>query len=157
MFSTLVILSIYTIKLSNRFGIPSLVLFLAIGMLAGSDGLGISRSTIHAGAVAGCHCAHLDSVFWWVGHGVVGDTPHRVAGGVALDDRGVDHCTTYWVFVAWVQGFSFLEGLLLGAIVSSTDAAAVFMVLRARRTKIPRRLIQLLEFSSAATIRWPSC
>jgi cell volume regulation protein A len=39
---------------------------------------------------------------------------------------------------------------LLGAIVSSTDAAAVFMVLRARRTKIPRRLIQLLEFESGS-------
>jgi potassium/hydrogen antiporter len=54
------------------------------------------------------------------------------------------------VFVAWVQGFSILEGLLLGAIVSSTDAAAVFMVLRARQTKMPRRLIQLLEFESGS-------
>jgi cell volume regulation protein A len=43
-----------------------------------------------------------------------------------------------------------VEGLLLGAIVSTTDAAAVFMVLRARNTKIPRRLIQLLEFESGS-------
>ncbi|HEU0068415.1 MAG TPA: cation:proton antiporter, partial [Nitrospiraceae bacterium] len=39
---------------------------------------------------------------------------------------------------------------MLGAVVSSTDAAAVFMVLRARKTKIPRRLIQLLEFESGS-------
>jgi cell volume regulation protein A len=54
------------------------------------------------------------------------------------------------VFVSWVQGFTFLEGLLLGAIVSSTDAAAVFMVLRARNARFPQRLIQLLEFESGS-------
>jgi len=54
------------------------------------------------------------------------------------------------VFVSWIQRFSILEGLLLGAIVSSTDAAAVFMVLRARNAKFPRRLIQLLEFESGS-------
>jgi potassium/hydrogen antiporter len=54
------------------------------------------------------------------------------------------------VFVSWIQGFSILEGLLLGAIVSSTDAAAVFMVLRARNAKFPRRLVQLLEFESGS-------
>jgi cell volume regulation protein A len=54
------------------------------------------------------------------------------------------------VFVAWVQGFSLLEGLLLGAIVSSTDAAAIFMVLRARNAHLPRPLIQLLELESGS-------
>src|SRR4029078_7735233 len=39
-FSSLVVVRILTIKLCNRFGIPSLVLFVAIGMLAGSDGPG---------------------------------------------------------------------------------------------------------------------
>jgi cell volume regulation protein A len=49
-----------------------------------------------------------------------------------------------------VQGFSFLEGLLLGAIVSSTDAAAVFMVLRARNARLPRPLTRLLELESGS-------
>jgi cell volume regulation protein A len=53
-------------------------------------------------------------------------------------------------FVSWVQGFSFLEGLLLGAIVASTDAAAVFMVLRARNVKLPRPLAHLLELESGS-------
>ena len=139
-FSTLVILSILTIKLSNRFGIPSLVLFLAIGMLAGSDGLGgITFRQSVSGTVAGYHCARLDSVFWWIGHGVGGGAPHRVARAVALDDRGSDHRAAHRGVCLLGPGVLIPGGLLLGAVVSSTDAAAVFMVLRARKTKIPRR------------------
>jgi cell volume regulation protein A len=53
-------------------------------------------------------------------------------------------------FVSVVQELSFLEGLLLGAIVASTDAAAVFMVLRARKATIPTTLTNLLEFESGS-------
>ncbi len=150
-FSILVILSILTIKLSNRFGIPSLVLFLAIGMLAGSDGLGgiafdnpaLVRSLGITALVLILFSGGLDTE-WTAIRPIVWQ-------GVSLSTIGVlITALLIGMFVAWVQGFSFLEGLLLGAIVSSTDAAAVFMVLRARRTKIPRRLIQLLEFESGS-------
>ena len=150
-FSSLIILSILTIKLSNRFGIPSLVLFLAIGMLAGSDGLGgitfdnpsLVRSLGVTALVLILFSGGLDTE-WAAVRPIVWQ-------GLSLSTIAVlITALLIGVFVAWVQGFSFLEGLLLGAIVSSTDAAAVFMVLRARKTKIPRRLIQLLEFESGS-------
>jgi cell volume regulation protein A len=150
-FSSLVILSILTIKLSNRFGIPSLVLFLVIGMLAGSDGIG---------------GIYFDNPSLVQSLGVIALVLILFAGG--LDTEWAEVRPILWqglslstigvlltallvgVFVSWVQGFSFLEGLLLGAIVSTTDAAAVFMVLRARNAKIPPRLVQLLEFESGS-------
>ena len=150
-FSSLIILSILTIKLSNRFGIPSLVLFLAIGMLAGSDGLGgitfdnpsLVRSLGVTALVLILFSGGLDTEW--------SSVRPIVWQGLSLSTIAVlITALLIGVFVAWVQGFSFLEGLLLGAIVSSTDAAAVFMVLRARKTKIPRRLIQLLEFESGS-------
>ena len=150
-FSSLVILSILTIKLSIRFGIPSLVLFLAIGMLAGSDGLGgmyfdnpalvqtlgvIALALILFAGGLDTEWAGVRPVLW---------------NGLALSTIGVlITAVLVGLFVSWVQGFSFLEGLLLGAIVSSTDAAAVFMVLRARQARLPRSLTQLLELESGS-------
>ena len=150
-FSTLVILSILTIKLSNRFGIPSLVLFLAIGMLAGSDGLGgitfdnpsLVQSLGIIALVLILFAGGLDTE--WT------EVRPILWQGLSLSTIGVLlTALLVGVFVSWIQGFSILEGLLLGAIVSSTDAAAVFMVLRARNAKFPRRLIQLLEFESGS-------
>ncbi len=150
-FSTLIILSILSIKLSNRFGIPSLVLFLAIGMLAGSDGLGI-LSFDNPSLVRSLGITALILILFSGGLDTEWTAVRPIMWqGLSLSTIGVlSTALLIGLFVAWVQGFTFLEGLLLGAIVSSTDAAAVFMVLRARRTKIPRRLIQLLEFESGS-------
>jgi cell volume regulation protein A len=149
--SILVILSILSIKLSIRFGIPSLVLFLAIGMLAGSDGPG---------------GMYFDNPALVQNLGVIALALILFAGGLDTEWEGVR--PVLWkglslstigvvitavlvgLFVSWVQSFSFLEGLLLGAIVSSTDAAAVFMVLRARRARLPRSMTQLLELESGS-------
>ena len=150
-FSTLIILSIFTIKLSNRFGIPSLALFLAIGMLAGSDGLG-GITFDNPSLVRSLGITALALILFSGGLDTEWSAIRPIVWqGLSLSTIGVlITALLIGVFVAWVQGFSFLEGLLLGAIVSSTDAAAVFMVLRARKTKIPRRLIQLLEFESGS-------
>ena len=150
-FSSLVILSILTIKLSNRFGIPSLVLFVAIGMLAGSDGLGgiyfdnpsLVQSMGIIALVLILFAGGLDTK--WEGVRPI------LWKGLSLSTIGVLlTALLVGVFVSWVQGFSFLEGLLLGAIVSSTDAAAIFMVLRSRNAKLPGRLTQLLELESGS-------
>lgn len=150
-FSTLIILSILTIKLSNRFGIPSLVLFLAIGMIAGSDGLG-GITFDNPSLVRSLGITALALILFSGGLDTEWSAVRPIVWqGLSLSTIAVLITALFiGMFVAWVQGFSFLEGLLLGAIVSSTDAAAVFMVLRARKTKIPPRLIQLLEFESGS-------
>ncbi|BCA53843.1 Potassium/proton antiporter [Nitrospira sp. KM1] len=150
-YSGLVILSILTIKLSNRLGIPSLVLFLGIGMLAGSDGLGgiyfdnpaMVQTLGVIALVLILFSGGLDTEWRWV-RPILWD-------GLALSTIGVLlTAVLVGAFVSWVHEFSFLEGLLLGAIVSSTDAAAVFMVLKARNAKLPGSLPHLLEFESGS-------
>ena len=150
-FSGLIILSILTIKLSSRFGIPSLVLFLGIGMAAGSDGFG---------------GIYFDNPAMVQSLGVIALTLILFAGGLETEWTGVR--PVLWkglslstigvlitallvgLFASWISEFSFLEGLLLGAIVSSTDAAAVFMVLRSRTANLPRPLARLLELESGS-------
>ena len=150
-FSSLVVLSILTIKLSNRFGIPSLVFFVAIGMLAGSDGPGgmyfddpsLVKSLGILALILILFSGGLDTE--WTGVKPI------LWKGLSLSTIGVlITALLVGAFVTWVQGFSFLEGLLLGAIVSSTDAAAIFMVLRARSSRLPKRLAQLLELESGS-------
>ena len=150
-FSALVILSILTIRLSMRFGIPSLALFLVIGMLAGSDGPG-GLSFDNAALVQTLGVIALIFILFSGGLDTEWDGVREVVWkGLSLSTIGVlITAALVGLFVSWVQGFSFLEGLLLGAIVASTDAAAVFMVLRARKAQLPRPLASLLEFESGS-------
>src|SRR5690242_8265578 len=150
-FSAMTIVSILTIHLSVRCGIPSLVLFLGIGMLAGSDGPGglyfDNPALVQSLGV-------LALVFILFSGGL--DTEWEGVRPVLWSGLSLSTITVFltalsvgW-FVSVVQGLSLLEGLLLGAIVSSTDAAAVFMVLRGRNTRLPKKLANLLELESGS-------
>lgn len=147
--SILLFLSIVASKASIKLGIPALLLFLLIGMLAGSDGPGgiyfdNPKIAQHLGIVA------LIFILFAGGFDTKWEKVKQVAlRGLSLSTIGI-FITTFLVglFANKVLNFSWLEGLLLGAIISSTDAAAVFAVLRGNNINLKKGLRPLIEFES---------
>lgn len=149
--ATLLLVSIFASKASGRLGFPVLLTFLAIGMLAGSDGPG---------------GIYFDNAYLAQSLGVVALALILFAGGLETEwERirpvlwhGASLATIGVLFTAglmacfakWALGLSWREGLLLGAIVSSTDAAAVFAELRSRSVRLKGRLEPLLELESGS-------
>lgn len=147
----LLLASIIASKASGRRGVPALALFLVIGMLAGSDGPGgvyfnDPRLAQWLGVIA--------LVFILYAGGLSTDWARirpLLAHGLALSTVGVLLTAALMgLFAILALGFTPLQGLLLGAIVSSTDAAAVFTVLRARSVRLRQPLEPLLELESGS-------
>ncbi len=149
--SFLLLISILANKSLGRFGIPALLLFLAVGMLAGSEGIGgiefdNPKVAQWLGTVA--------LAFILFSGGL--DTKKEaikpiVRQGISLSLFGV-LCTALLLgfFVSLLPGFTLLEGLLVGSIVSSTDAAAVFSILRTRRLGLKNNMQPMLELESGS-------
>jgi potassium/hydrogen antiporter len=150
-FGALVLLSIVASKASGRLGLPALVLFLLVGIAAGSEGLGgiafddplVAQSL---GIIALAYILFAGGL----------DTEWRavrplLGAGIALSTVGVVLTAgTMGLVATWVLGLPLLQGMLLGAIVSSTDAAAVFSVMRSRGTGLKERLKRILELESGS-------
>ncbi len=147
----LLILSIIASKASGRLGVPSLLLFLVLGMLAGSDGPGGIKFddpyiTQFLGVVA------LSFILFAGGMDTNWSSVRPVLWqGLALATFGVILTAVLvgWFVYAFLD-FSLIEGMLIGAIISSTDAAAVFAVLRSKRVSIKEPLEPLLELESGS-------
>ncbi|KYG73075.1 potassium/proton antiporter [Roseivirga echinicomitans] len=149
--SLLLFISIIAGKTSYRFGVPTLVLFLAIGMLAGSDGIGgiyfdnpsvaqfigvVSLNFILFSGGLDTNWSSIKPVLW---------------EGISLSTLGVLlTAVTMGTFVWAITDFTIYEGLLLGAIVSSTDAAAVFSILRGKNLALRNNLRPTLELESGS-------
>lgn len=147
----LILLGIASSKLSARLGVPVLVLFLMLGMLAGSEGIGgiqfDNYSLAHAiGTVA------LVLILFDGGLGTSLEAVRQVwKPALALATIGVLVTAVLTAAAAmWVLGFSWWEGLLLGSIVGSTDAAAVFAVLRMGGVSLPHKLVATIEIESGS-------
>jgi potassium/hydrogen antiporter len=149
--SVLLLLSILAWKVSSRLGIPALLLFLGIGMLAGSDGLG---GIYFDNAVVAQSVGVIALAFILFAGGL--DTEWKavrpaLGAALALSTIGVLlTAVVVAIFAIFLLHVSFLEGLLLGAIISATDAAAVFSVLGARKLNLSGKLIPLLELESGS-------
>jgi len=149
--SVLLFVSIIASKTSFKLGVPTLILFSVVGMLAGSDGPGgiyfnDPRLAQFLGVVA------LTFILFSGGLDTKWESVKPVLWqGLSLATLGVLlTAILVGVFTSYLLGFTLAEGLLLGAIVSSTDAAAVFSILRTRSIGLKGHLRPTLEFESGS-------
>jgi cell volume regulation protein A len=146
--TALVLLAAFSSLLAFRFGAPLLLLFLGIGLLAGVDGLGIEFSNNYLAYILGSIA--LAVILFDSGFG----TPiqaFKLAAipSLTLASVGVLMTAALVGFAAtWLLNFSWLEGMLLGSIVASTDAAAVFFLLRIGGINIRDKVRSTLEVES---------
>lgn len=144
-------------KAGNKFGMPALLLFLAVGMVAGVDGFGIRFDSAEAAQFIGM--ISLSIILFSGG----ADTRYKdirpvLAPGVVLATIGVLITTIvtgafiYYIFKWLAPEFSFgwIESFLLAAIMSSTDSASVFSILNSSRTGLKQNLKPTLELESGS-------
>lgn len=149
--SILLFISIIAGKTSYRFGVPTLIFFLAIGMMAGSEGIG----GIHFDDPVLAQLIGIVALNFILFSGGLDTSWSSIKPvlwkGITLSTLGVlITAVSVGVFVYYVTDFTLYEGLLLGAIVSSTDAAAVFSILRSRNLGLKNKLRPTLELESGS-------
>lgn len=146
----LILAAAFSSLLAYRLGTPLLLLFLGIGLIAGVDGLGIYFD--NAGIAYFIGSIALAIILFDSGFG----TPVQMfknAAGLAATLATVGVLITTAVFgvaAHLILELSWLESLLLGAIVSSTDAAAVFFLLRVGGINIRDKVRSTLEIESGS-------
>src|SRR5512138_2984487 len=144
----LLAVSVLASRMSGRLGVPFLLLFLLVGMLAGSEGIGRIafedyRLAFRVGTVA------LVLILFDGGLNTSMSSIRRaLAPAAVLATVGVAGTAAVTALGARALGIAWPAALLLGAIVSSTDAAAVFSILRGAGVRVRQRLADLLEIES---------
>ncbi len=153
--SVLLFISVFASKAGSRFGIPSLLLFLAVGMLFGSDGLGIPFDNAHAAQTIGTIAL---SIILFTGgmETKYSDIRPIAAPGIVLATLGVlmtALLTGGFIYLIsnWFSfKLTFLESLLMASVMSSTDSASVFSILRSKKQGLSQNLRPLLELESGS-------
>lgn len=155
--SLLFFASILTDKVSSRFGVPSLVLFLLVGMLFGSDGLGITFDNAKAAQAIGT--VGLSIILFSGGM----DTKLReirpvAREGIILSTLGVVLTAVItgvliWFLMKWTHAgiqLALPTAMLMAATMSSTDSASVFSILRSKGLRLRHNLRPMLELESGS-------
>ncbi|PIK15221.1 potassium/proton antiporter [Halobacteriovorax sp. JY17] len=149
--SVLLLLSVVMSKSLSKFGLPILILFLFIGMISGSEGIGgidyeNYELTHSLSLVAICLIIFTGGLLT-----KISDIKPVMKSGVVLSTLGILLTTgMVGVFCHYLFHIDFFEALLIGAILSSTDAAAVFTVLRDKNAQVSKNVKSLLELESGS-------
>lgn len=155
--SILIFSSILISKTGYRFGIPTLLLFLIVGMLFGSDGLGLQFNSASDAQFIGMLA--LSIILFSGGMDTkLQDIRPVLTQGILLSTVGVlltTLLTGVFIFFTsqWNQTnieLSLLTSLLLASTMSSTDSASVFNLLRSQRMELKQNLRPMLELESGS-------
>ncbi len=155
--SLLMFVSILVAKIGTKFGVPTMLLFLIIGMLAGEDGLGIKIENLHVAEFLG----HLAMTIILLSGGLetsLSETKPIIRKGISMTTLGlaltivITGSFIYLVFGDQIggAGTTILGCFLLSAVMSSTDSASVFSILRNSRLSLRENLGPLLELDSGS-------
>lgn len=153
----LIFCAIMISKTGYRFGIPTLLLFLLVGMGFGTDGLGLEFNSAKDAQFIGMIA--LSIILFTGGMDTkLHDIKPVMAQGMILSTVGVLLTTLLTGgFIFWLSGFSsmnigmpILTSLLLAATMSSTDSASVFNLLRSQRMNLKENLKPMLELESGS-------
>ena len=155
--SVLTFCSILISKTGYRFGIPTLLLFLLVGMLFGSDGLGLHFNQVSEAQFIGMIA--LSIILFTGGMDTkLKDIKPIMVQGVLLSTVGVLMTTLLTgLFIFWVSSWSItsislplMTSILLAATMSSTDSASVFNLLRSQKMHLKENLRPMLELESGS-------
>ena len=147
----ILLICISSSKILYRFGVPMLLIFIVLGMLFGSDGLvGIYFDNYDLTSTI-CSLA-LVFIMFYGGFGTNWNIARKSAvPSILMSSFGVIITAGLTgLFCYFVLGTSLLEGLLIGAVVGSTDAASVFSILRSQKLNLKGTLAPLLEIESGS-------
>ena len=154
--SVLIFVSIIISKTGYRFGIPTLLMFLIVGMLFGSDGLGLQFNNAHEAQFIGTIAL---SIILFTGGMDTKFSEIRpvIVPGLLLSTVGVVVTTLLTgAFIYFITGWdkaidmSLATSILLAATMSSTDSASVFNLLRSQRMNLKDNLRPMLELESGS-------
>ena len=149
--AAIILICVVLNKMSSKLGIPMLLAFIVLGMLFGSDGIVKIPFDNYSVAEQICSIA-LIFIMFYGGFGTNWKQAKPIAvNAVLLSTIGV-------IFTALLTGlfcyvvlkFDLLESMLIGAVISSTDAASVFSILRSKRLNLKDNTASLLEVESGS-------
>lgn len=149
--AVIVLLCVLLNKLSSRVGVPMLLGFIVLGMVFGTDGLLKIEFDNYAVAEKVCSIALVFIMFYG---GFVTKwseaRPVAVKAGLLATLGVVLTAGLTGLFCFFVLGIELLESLLIGAVISSTDAASVFSILRSKKLGLKYNTASLLEMESGS-------
>ena len=155
--SALMIVAILMTKVGTKFGVPTMLLFLIIGMIAGEDSLGIRIDNLHVAEFMG----HFAMTIILLSGGLetsLEETRPIIRKGISMSTLGVFITILVTGSFIWFAlgdriggaGKTLMGCFLLAAVLSSTDSASVFSILRSRRLTLRENLGPMLELESGS-------